>query len=158
MRSRRRWRPTATSARFWSLSEQLTYRTLRSLRTLGHVEVGAVKPGAGGPRRTELVATPAAKRMVSRWLRTPERRIRDLRPNLLLKLHLLHRRGRSPLALLEAQRDLLGRTIAELDADDSRHEPTALLNHWRRTMAVAALTFVDEAIVGARAGRRADER
>jgi DNA-binding PadR family transcriptional regulator len=130
----------------WSLSEQLTYKTLRTLQTLGHVEVSAVKTGRGAPRRTELTATPEAKRMVSRWLRTPERHIRDLRPNLLLKLHLLHRRGRSPLPLLEAQRDLLARTIAQLDAERTEHEPTALLNRWRGTMATAARDFVEQLI------------
>ena len=73
--------------------------------------------------------------MVSRWLRTPERHIRDLRPNLLLKLYLLDRRRRSPLPLLEAQRELLAQTIARLEADGTDREPTALLNRWRRTMA-----------------------
>ncbi len=138
--------PDGDVGEIWSLSEQLTYKTLRTLQTLGYVEVSAVKTGDGAPRRTELTATPDAKRMVTRWLRTPERHIRDLRPNLLLKLHLLHRRGRSPLPLLEAQRDLLARTIAQLDGDSSDREPTTLLNRWRRTMAVAARTFVEETI------------
>lgn len=138
--------PDGDVGEIWALSEQLAYKALRTLRTLGYVEVSAVRAGAGGPRRTELVATPEGKRLVTRWLRTPERRIRDLRPNLLLKLHLLHRRRRSPLPLLEAQRDLLARTIAQLDADPAAHEPTVLLNRWRRTMATAAKDFVEDAI------------
>lgn len=138
--------PDGEVGEIWSLSEQLTYKTLRTLQTLGYVEVSAIKRGTRAPRRTELVATSEAKRMVARWLRTPERHIRDLRPNLLLKLHLLHRRGRSPLPLLEAQRSLLQRTIAQLDAAVTDREPTVLLNRWRRTMAAAAQTFVDDAI------------
>ena len=138
--------PDGDVGEIWSLSEQLTYKTLRTLQTLGYVEVSAVKAGNGAPRRTELVATTDAKRMVSRWLRTPEPHIRDLRPNLLLKLHLLHRRGRSPLPLLEAQREQLAQAVARIDADDTPGEPVALLNRWRRTMAVAAQAFVEDAI------------
>jgi PadR family transcriptional regulator AphA len=94
--------------------------------------------------------------MVSRWLRTPEPHIRDLRPNLLLKLYLLDRRGRSPLPLLEAQRTLLVGAIARLEADGTDDEPTALLNRWRLTMAAAAQAFVEDAI--ARHGAAAPPR
>lgn len=138
--------PDGDVGEIWSLSEQLTYKTLRTLRTLGYAEVSAVTAGSGAPRRTVLSATPTGKRLVTRWLRTPERHIRDLRPNLLLKLHLLHRRGQSPLPLLEAQRDLLADTIARLDAAPAAREPTALLTSWRRTMAAAAKDFVEDAI------------
>lgn len=138
--------PDGDVGEIWSLSEQLTYKTLGTLQRLGYVEVSAVKAGDGAPRRTELVATTDAKRMVSRWLRTPERHIRELRPNLLLKLYLLDRRGRSPLPLLEAQRAQLAQTIARLEADDADDEPTALLNRWRLTMAAAAQAFVEDAI------------
>jgi DNA-binding PadR family transcriptional regulator len=132
--------------RIWTLSQQLTYRALRTLQSLGLVEVSAVTRGDAAPRRTELRATPQAKRMVARWLRTPERRIRDMRPNLLLKLHLLHRRGRSPLPLLEAQRTLLADAVAQLGEAPAGEEPAALLGAWRRTMAAAALAFVEERI------------
>jgi PadR family transcriptional regulator AphA len=138
--------PDGDVGEIWSLSEQLTYKTLRTLQRLRYVEVSAVKSGNGAPRRTELAATADAKRMVSRWLRTPERHIRDLRPNLLLKLYLLDRRGRSPLPLLEAQRTQLAQTIVRLEADGTESEPTALLNRWRLTMAAAAKTFVEDAI------------
>jgi DNA-binding PadR family transcriptional regulator len=139
--------PDGEIGQIWSLSEQLTYRALRTLREQGLAEVSAVKPGVAAPRRTELTATADAKRMVSRWLRTPERRIRELRPNLLLKLHLLHRRSRSPLPLLRAQQTLLIDTVAKLDAaanDDA--QPAALIDAWRRTMASAALAFVEDRI------------
>lgn len=142
--------PDGDVGRIWSLSEQLTYRALTTLRRQRLVEVVAVKPGRAAPRRTELTATTEAKRLVSRWLRTPERRIRELRPNLLLKLHLLHRRDRSPAPLLRAQHELLIDTVAKLGAargDDT--QPTALINAWRRTMAVAALAFVEEQLAQA---------
>lgn len=137
--------PSGDVGEIWSLSEQLTYKALRTLQALGYVEVSAVKRGTG-PRRTELTATPEGRRLVTRWLCTPERRIRELRPNLLLKLHLLRRCERSPLPLLEAQRDLLRHTIVQLDAEPGDREPTTLLNRWRRTMAAAARDFVEDAI------------
>lgn len=137
--------PDGDVGQIWSLSEQLTYRALGTLRQQGLAEVSAVTPGDAAPRRTELTATTEAKRMVSRWLRTPEPRIRELRPNLLLKLHLLHRRNRSPLPLLRAQQALLSDTIATLDAAgaDDAAQPAALIDAWRRTMAAAALAFVE---------------
>lgn len=141
--------PDGDVGEIWALSEQLTYRAIGTLRNQGLVEVSAVKAGRAAPRRTELTATSDAKRMVSRWLRTPEPRIRELRPNLLLKLHLLHRRGRSPLPLLRAQHALLADTVAELDAARAGAEPTVLINAWRRTMAAAALAFVEERIARA---------
>lgn len=147
--------PDGDVGQIWSLTEQLTYRALRTLRQQGLAEVSAIRAGAAGPRRTELIATTAAKRMVSRWLRAPEPRIRELRPNLLLKLHLLQRRDRSPLPLLRAQEALLADTLAELEsalATDA--QPAALINAWRRTMAVAALAFVEERITTANRGAR----
>jgi PadR family transcriptional regulator AphA len=140
--------PDGDVGRIWSLTEQLTYRALGGLRTQGLLEVSAVRAGNAAPRRTELTATMEAKRMVSRWLRTPEPRIRELRPNLLLKLHLLQRRGRSPLPLLRAQRALLAEVVAGLDAaaEDADAQPGELIDAWRRTMAAAALAFVEERI------------
>jgi DNA-binding PadR family transcriptional regulator len=143
--------PDGDVGQIWSLSEQLTYRALRTLRAQGLAEVSAIRPGNAAPRRTELTATADAKRMVSRWLRTPEPRIRELRPNLLLKLHLLHRRGRSPLPLLRAQQTLLARTLAELESAHATDEPAALIGAWRQTMAVAALAFVEEGLARERA-------
>ncbi|MGB2709961.1 MAG: PadR family transcriptional regulator [Conexibacter sp.] len=150
--------PDGEVGQIWSLSQQLTYRTLRGLQSLGLAEVSAVTPGSAAPRRTEWTATTAAKRSVARWLRTPERRIRELRPNLLLKLHLLHRRGRSPLPLLRAQRDLLVDTLEQLDAAgaDTDVQPTALIVAWRRAMAAAALEFVEQTL--AREHRARDDR
>ena len=141
--------PDGDVGEIWALSEQLTYRALGTLRRQGLVEVSAVKAGRAAPRRTELTATTGAKRMVSGWLRRPEPRIRELRPNLLLKLHLLHRRGRSPLPLLHAQHVLLTDAVAALDGTRAETEPTALVDEWRRTMIAAALTFVEGRIARA---------
>jgi PadR family transcriptional regulator AphA len=145
--------PDGDVGEIWSLSQQLTYRALRTLQSLGLAEVSAVTPGNAAPRRTEWTATARAKRMVTRWLDQPERHIRELRPNLLLKLHLLRRRGRSPVALLTAQRDLLRTTIEQLDADDPDTQPALLIAAWRRAMAGAGLEFVAATLADAQRER-----
>lgn len=96
----------------------------------GNSAVGAMMASDGRPRactRSEMKATPKAKRLVSWWLSTPEPHVRDLRSRLLLKIRLLRRRGRSPVALLTAQ-------------------PDALVRRWRWTMTDAAQPFVEEAL------------
>ena len=147
--------PGGDVGQIWSLSQQLTYRALRTLQTLGLVEVAGVTPGAAAPRRTELTATTDAKRMVSRWLRTPEQRIREMRPNLLLKLHLLRRRNRSPLSLLDAQRIVLVDALGQLETTAAGRDaqPAALIDAWRRALAAAALSFVEETIARERDAR-----
>ena len=137
--------PGGEIGQIWSLKQPLTYRTLSVLQSLGLAEVTAVRAGEGGPRRTELQATPRARRMVTRWLETPEPHVRDMRSGLLLKLHLLGRRGRSTVKLLTAQRELLlaqVETLATAGGDES--DLDTLVRRWRHTMTVAALSFVNE--------------
>lgn len=135
--------PDGEIGRIWSLGQPLVYRALEVLRSAELIEVAAITPGDRAPRRIQFTATARAKRMVTRWLTTPEPHVRDLRSNLLLKLTFLQRRGRSPLRLLEGQRDLLADRTAALANVDGRG---GLVEQWRWTMADAALRFVDEAI------------
>lgn len=62
-----------------SVSRPLVYRAIRVLRSRNLVVVAGVTPGHRAPRRTELVATREARRMVEAWLVTPVPRPRDLR-------------------------------------------------------------------------------
>ena len=137
--------PDGELGRIWSLRQPSTYRTIDVLRGLGLVEVAAVTPGSAAPRRTEYRATPKARRMVTRWLRTPEPHVRDMRSSLLLKIHLLQRRGRSPVQLLTAQRETLAGQVAALSASGGGDDDV-LVRRWRWTMTDAALRFVDEAL------------
>lgn len=139
--------PDGDLGQIWSLSQPLTYRTINVLKSLGLVEVVGVKPGDQAPQRTELRATPEAERMVSRWLETPETRMRNLRSSFMLKLHLLRRRGRSPVGLLTAQRKALAERIDGLVAlAGTDGAPDALVLRWRQTTTEAALTFVEETL------------
>lgn len=136
--------PDGGLGRIWSVKQPVIYRTLTVLKSMELVEVAGVRPGDQAPQRTELRATAKAQRMVDDWLDTPEPRIRDLRPTLLLKLHLLHRSGRSPARLLTAQRRLLLDRANDLAAQPADAQPDALVRHWRQTMTEAAVRFVDE--------------
>jgi DNA-binding PadR family transcriptional regulator len=144
--------PDGELGAIWSLGQALTYRTLRVLRSLDLIEVAAVKPGEQAPQRVEFQATAKGKRMVTRWLARPEPHVRDLRSSLLLKVHLLHRRGRSPIELLVAQRELLaGQAKALAVAEQSDSAAGALVRRWRCTMTDAALRFLDETLDAERA-------
>jgi DNA-binding PadR family transcriptional regulator len=134
--------PEGELGQIWSLTQPLTYRTLDVLKSMELIEVVGVKPGKQAPQRTELRATPRAKRMVTRWLETPEPHVRDLRSSLLLKIHFLNRRRRSPAKLLTAQRELLLAQAEALTASP----PDDLVRRWRLTMTEAALRFVDETL------------
>lgn len=140
--------PDGEIGKVWALGNALTYRALNVLRQLELVEVDAITPGDRAPSRRRLKATAAGKRMVTRWLKTPDAHVRDLRSSLILKLWFLERRGRPAEPLLIAQRDVLATTVAAFQtrlATDPT-DPEALLFRWRWTMATAALRFVEEAL------------
>lgn len=135
--------PDGEIGRIWSLGQSLAYRTLTVLNSLELVEIAAVKPGEQAPKRTEYKATAAGRRMVTRWLSTPEQHVRDLRSSLLLKIHLLRRRSRSPVKLLAAQRELL---VAQVEALSAAGNSDELVQRWRWTMTDAALRFVVDSL------------
>jgi DNA-binding PadR family transcriptional regulator len=137
--------PGGEIGKVWSLGNALTYRALNVLRQLELVEVDAITPGDRAPSRRRLKATAAGKRMVTRWLKTPDDHVRDLRSSLILKLSFLQRHGRPTQPLLSAQRDVLAATVAVFEARIAAapDDPEALLLRWRWTMATAALRFVE---------------
>lgn len=137
--------PDGEIGQIWSLGQPLAYRALSVLQSLGLVEVNARTPGDRAPSRTELKATPRAKRMVTRWLAAPAPRTRDLRSELLLKIAFLRRRRRSLEPLLSAQRDVLIRRIAALEeAMRDGGTGSADVIRWRSISAEAGLRFVEE--------------
>jgi PadR family transcriptional regulator AphA len=105
---------------------------------------GRVEAGNRGPQRTLISVTGAGRRMSQRWLTLPVAHVRDIRTELLVKLALLGRAGRSTAALVEAQRRLLEPIVAALGQQLEGAEGfDGTLASWRYETAQAALRFLD---------------
>lgn len=129
--------PGGEVGRVWAASRPLTYRAIDQLEADGLVAPVRTEPGAG-PQRTVHRPTPAGRRALRRWLSTPVAHFRDVRAELLAKLLLLERSGRSPSTLLAAQRAAFEPRFAEVaaaPADD-------VVSRWRRSQADAIERFL----------------
>jgi DNA-binding PadR family transcriptional regulator len=135
--------PDGEIGRVWSLNQALTYRALDVLKDRGLIVVTGEKPGEGGPRRIELEPTTLGRKLVERWLATPEEHVRDLRSVLLLKLTFRERSGLPLAPLLEAEREVLAPKAAALQA---RARDGDVADLWRATIATAALDFIERAL------------
>jgi len=133
--------PGGDVGRVWSLSRPLTYRALARLVAEGLLTESRREHGAGAAR-TVLTATPAGRRAVRRWLRTPVAHLRDVRTELLVKLALSVRAGVDPAPLLQAQRATFGPAIAALDRRARARDADAV-DRWRRVSSQAVLRFLD---------------
>jgi DNA-binding PadR family transcriptional regulator len=128
--------------RIWHIPRPVVYRSMTRLAEAGLISEDGLEPGRG-PQRTIYAVTPAGRKAVAGWLRTPVDHVRDVRSHLLLKLALLHRSGANPTDLLRRQRDVLA-PIAQAMADE-HPSPTdfeATLLAWRRASASAAIAFL----------------
>lgn len=137
---------TGPLGRVWVVPRSAVYAALKKLRELRLVSSQAVQTSELGPARTIMKLTPAGRRAIQAWLRTPVDRARDVRSLLLLKLALLDRAGADPLPLLHAERQILLPRIAalrQLRDESAGFERT--LAEWRLASTQAALTFVDAA-------------
>jgi PadR family transcriptional regulator AphA len=128
--------------RVWTVPRPLVYRAIDTLIADGLVVEDGEVPGRG-PRRRLVRVTPAGRNAARRWLEQPVRHVREVRTELLLKLGLLHRAGRSPARLLARQRDALAPTVASLRAAPGADGFDAVLAHWRRVSAEAVEAFLD---------------
>jgi PadR family transcriptional regulator AphA len=117
-----------------------TYRSLDRLVAEGLAEPARTEPGDSGPRRIVHRVTPAGRRRLRRWLGEPVGHVRDLRIEFQLKLALLDRANRSPLALIAAQREALAPTIVALEG----HGPIDHVELWRQHVARAAGEYLDD--------------
>jgi DNA-binding PadR family transcriptional regulator len=124
----------------WKLTRQLVYRALDRLEDLGLVEPRRTERGTAGPPRTVYGPTRRGRSMLDKWLVTPVGHIRDVRNELLLKLVVTQRLGRSPDELVEAQRT----AFAELLATRADLPPDAdVVTTWRHHSAAAVAAFLD---------------
>ncbi len=138
-----RLKPDGDIGRVWSLSRALTYRSLEQLTQRGHIHPVGEEPGIAGGTRTLLAATPAGRRQLLRWLRTPVPHLRDLRSELLLKLILADQCGVELRPMLAVQRQHIERIAATQAVATAAGEPLDVVALWRHESAEAALRFLD---------------
>jgi molybdopterin-binding protein len=134
--------PDGEVGRIWSLNRPLTYRAIDGLVDKGLITRRGQAAGRGRDR-VILAATTAGRRLAKRWLDEPVQHLRDVRTELLVKLHLRARIGLDNQPLLAAQQQLFAPTIDVLTsvrADDD------LVDVWRRESARAVRRFLDQAL------------
>jgi len=119
----------------------LVYRAADRLATAALCRPDHTEPGEGGPDRTIYRVTPAGRRALAAWLREPVPRIRDLRPEFLLKVRLTVRAGVSALPLVEAQQAALAPVFSRLAAREAGEDEVSL---WRRHTVAATRAYLDE--------------
>lgn len=128
--------------RIWTVRRPLVYRAVDVLLADALLVEAGSEEGRG-PRRRLLEISPAGRRAVDAWLELPVEHVRDVRTELLVKLALLDRAGRSSSGLVGRQRRHLSPTLAglrqQLDAADGFD---AVLARWRMESAAAAERFL----------------
>lgn len=133
--------PGGDVGRILTVRRPLVYRALERLVASGLAVPDRVEPGQAGPRRTVHRVTPAGAEAVQRWLLTPVEHVRDVRLELLLKVDLLRRSGRSAAPLVAAQREALSPALAGLITGADQPDVVSV---WRRHTALATAAFLDE--------------
>ena len=142
--------PTGALGKVWTMSRPRVYRAVSDLASRGLIESRAEEGSDRGPARVVYAVTDAGSARLERWLSTPVEHIRDVRSDLLLKLALLDRAGRSPRALLEAQRTRLGSLPGALEAAGTDADGfDVVVLRYRVSSARAVLEFVDELLATA---------
>ena len=133
--------------RVWSLRRPRVYYAIEALMRQGLARADRTVPSRTGPDRTVLRITPAGSGALDYWLAAPVQHVRDGRSMLLLKLLFLHRGGRDPRPLLEAQRARFESIVESLRAgvrEADGFDQTLL--RWRLENVTAAVRFVDSVI------------
>jgi PadR family transcriptional regulator AphA len=134
--------PDGEVGRIWSLSRPLTYRAIDGLVDKKLITRRGVAAGRGRDR-VILAATASGRRYVGRWLDEPVQHLRDVRTELLVKLHLRTRGGLDSRPLLAEQQRVLAPTIDALIAVTAEDD---LVDVWRRENARAVRRFLDRAL------------
>jgi len=127
----------------WALSRPLVYRALDLLEQRGLIELVGPASSTRGPSRTVFRPTRKGRAALARWLDEAVEHIRDLRPDLLLKLVFLRRAGMDRSSLLDAQQEVIERLLAELEQGlDGLPVERRIVVRYRIEVARAALRFV----------------
>jgi PadR family transcriptional regulator AphA len=126
------------------------YRALQHLQELGFIEVIRTEPGESGPHRQINRATASGRSVLEEWLGMPVDHVRDLRTGFLVKVTLIERSNRSPVSLIDRQREHLRTTLEALIKADEKD----VVSLWRRANAAAADRFLQELRSTSLAGAR----
>jgi PadR family transcriptional regulator AphA len=126
--------------RIITVRRPLVYRALDRLVEADFAEPSHTEPGSAGPNRLVHRITARGRSALGGWLSRPVGHVRDMRIEFQLKLSVLERMGRSPLALIRRQREVLAPTLAALDSPSNT---TDSLELWRRHNALAAGTYLE---------------
>ncbi|HEX6239093.1 MAG TPA: PadR family transcriptional regulator [Acidimicrobiales bacterium] len=137
--------PDAPLGSIWRVRRPQVYRSIDRLVSHGLAVPAQTEPGAGGPERQVVRATPAGRASAARWAVAPVDRLRDARTELLVKLAVCRRLGLDGAALLRAQTQVVDRIVARLAARSASTDEALLPLLWRRQSAAAARRFVDDA-------------
>lgn len=137
-----RLRPDADLGRIWSLSRPLTYRAIEQLLKNGYAEPVTEEPGIAGGNRTVIGITDRGRQALHAWLRRPVRHLRDLRSELLLKLHLAESLGLDVAELIDSQHEVVIAAAHNL-SDRVATESSDIVTRWRLENAEAARRFLE---------------
>jgi DNA-binding PadR family transcriptional regulator len=126
--------------RVYTVRQPLVYRALDRLVEAGMAERMRTEESDSGPQRVIHRVTAQGRHQLNKWLEEPVAHVRDVRIELLLKLTLLQRAGRSPSRLIDEQRRALQPTLDALD-DDTTEDHVEI---WRRHNARAVGAYLEE--------------
>jgi DNA-binding PadR family transcriptional regulator len=129
--------------RVWTVPRPVVYRSLATLASKGLIEDCGEAPGARGPQRTIVRATPRGRAALRQWLERPVGHVRDLRSELLVKLVLLDRAGHPSDELVQRQLERLAPVFAALRKRPREGDAEDVLTLWRRESALAARRFLE---------------
>jgi PadR family transcriptional regulator AphA len=134
--------PSGPLGEIWTVPRAVVYRSITLLRSEGLIEERSHAPGVRGPERVVFRATPQGRRRLRRWLETPVDHVRDIRTELLLKLALIDRAGRSFGPLVERQLAQLAPVFEAQRKEQPSGGFDVVLARWRREHAMANETFL----------------
>ena len=135
--------PAGSIGRVLTVRRSLAYRAIDRLVAEGLARPTRVEAGDAGPQRRVHRITPAGRRLLAAWLERPVRHLREMRLEFRLKLVLIERAGRSPLALVRAQREALAPALDAIGGAD-RARPVDHVELWRRHSTAAISAYLEE--------------
>jgi len=128
--------------RIWTVPRPIVYRSLATLSERGYIEESAKAAGSRGPQRKIMRATRSGRAALRRWLDAPVEHVRDVRGELLVKLALLERSGKSTRTLVKRQIADIAPLVEAISAQPDSTGFDLVLSRWRREQVTAVDRFL----------------